>query len=199
MRYCFLVFLFLVFSCKKEKSENGAKSQKVIVIQPLGDFKTEQSQKVFIGIKSINPNVILRPSISFPENSYYKPRNRYRADSIIKSLKDKIGKDSVIVGLSNRDISTTYKGIVDWGVMGLGYRPGKACVVSDFRLSSKNKKEQFHKLVLHELGHTEGLSHCSVKTCLMRDAEGRNYLDEEKDFCENCKAFLVNQGWNLIL
>ena len=199
MRYCFLVFLFLVFSCKKEKSENGTKSQKVIVIQPLGDFKTEQSQKVFIGIKSINPNVILRPNISFPENSYYKPRNRYRADSIIKSLKDKIGKDSVIVGLSNRDISTTYKGIVDWGVMGLGYRPGKACVVSDFRLSSKNKKEQFHKLVLHELGHTEGLSHCSVKTCLMRDAEGRNHLDEEKDFCENCKAFLVNQGWNLIL
>ncbi|MFH6968529.1 Zn-dependent protease [Flavobacterium sp. FlaQc-28] len=199
MRYCFLVFLFLVFSCKKEKSENGTKSQKVIVIQPLGDFKTEQSQKVFVGIKSINPNVILRPNISFPENSYYKPRNRYRADSIIKSLKDKIGKDSVIVGLSNRDISTTYKGIVDWGVMGLGYRPGKACVVSDFRLSSKNKKEQFHKLVLHELGHTEGLSHCSVKTCLMRDAEGRNHLDEEKDFCENCKAFLVNQGWNLIL
>lgn len=164
----------------------------------MGDFKTEQSQKVFLEIKSINPNVVLRPNISFPENSFYKPRNRYRADSIIKSLKDKIGKDSVIVGLSNHDISTTYKGIKDWGVMGLGYRPGNACVVSDFRLSVKTKNKQFYKLVLHELGHTEGLQHCPVKTCLMRDAEGRNHLDEERDFCQNCKAFLVNQGWNLI-
>lgn len=198
MKYCFLVFLFLVFSCKKDKSENGIKSQKVIVIQPLGDFKTEQFQKVFVEIKSINPNVVLRSNISFPENSFYKPRNRYRADSIIKSLKDKIGKDSVIVGLSNHDISTTYKGIKDWGVMGLGYRPGKACVVSDFRLSVKTKNKQFYKLVLHELGHTEGLQHCPVKTCLMRDAEGRNHLDEERDFCQNCRAFLVNQGWNLI-
>ncbi|MFH6934645.1 Zn-dependent protease [Flavobacterium sp. FlaQc-30] len=198
MKYCFLVFLFLVFSCKKDKSENGIKSQKVIVIQPLGDFKTEQSQKVFVEIKSINPNVVLRSKKSFPENSFYKPRNRYRADSIIKSLKDKIGKDSIIVGLSNRDISTTYKGVVDWGVMGLGYRPGKACVVSDFRLSPKNKSEQFYKLVLHELGHTEGLPHCAVKTCLMRDAEGGNPLDEEKEFCMSCKSFLMRKGWQLI-
>ena len=198
MRYCFLIFLLLVFSCKNEKSENDAKSQKVIVIQPLGDFKTEQSQKIFEEIKSITPSIVLRSKISFPENSFYKPRNRYRADSIIKSLKDKIGKDSIIVGLSNRDISTTYKGVVDWGVMGLGYRPGKACVVSDFRLSPKNKSEQFYKLVLHELGHTEGLPHCAVKTCLMRDAKGGNPLDEEKEFCMSCKSFLMRKGWQLI-
>lgn len=198
MKYCFLIFLFLVFSCKNEKSENGVKSQKVIVMQPLGDFKTEQSQKIFEEIKTITPNIVLRSKKSFPENSFYKPRNRYRADSIIKSLKDKIGKDSIIVGLSNRDISTTYKGVVDWGVMGLGYRPGKACVVSDFRLSPKNKSEQFYKLVLHELGHAEGLPHCAVKTCLMRDAEGGNPLDEEKEFCMSCKSFLMRKGWQLI-
>lgn len=198
MKYCFLVFLFLVLSCKNEKSESSIKSQKVIIIQPLGDFKTEQSQLVFTEIKTINPNVVLRPNISFPENSYYKPRNRYRADSIIKSLKDNIGKDSLIVGLSNHDISTTYKGVKDWGVMGLGYRPGKSCVVSDFRMSGKNRNQQFYKVVLHELGHTEGLPHCETKTCLMRDAEGGNHLDEEKDFCVKCKNFLVNKGWNLI-
>ncbi|MFQ6601992.1 Zn-dependent protease [Flavobacterium sp. C3NV] len=153
---------------------------------------------VFAEIKTINPNVVLRSNISFPENSYYKPRNRYRADSIIKSLKDNIGKDSLIVGLSNHDISTTYKGVKDWGVMGLGYRPGKSCVVSDFRMSRKNRNQQFYKVVLHELGHTEGLPHCETKICLMRDAEGGNHLDEEKDFCKNCKSFLVKKGWNLI-
>lgn len=197
MKYYFLVFLFIVLSCTNGKNESN-RNQKVIVIQPLGSFKTEQAKKVFEQIKAINPNVVLRSNISFPENSYYKPRNRYRADSIIKSLKDNIGKDSVIVGLSNSDISTTKNGIKDWGVMGLGYRPGKACVVSDFRLSVKNKNKQFYKLVLHELGHTAGLPHCAIKTCLMRDAKGGNPLDEEKDFCNDCKNFLKSKGWQLI-
>ncbi|OIV43802.1 Zn-dependent protease [Flavobacterium johnsoniae] len=202
MKYSFLVFLFIIISCtngKKESSNTIQKTnQKVIVIQPLGNFKTEQANKVLTEIKTINSNVVLRPSISFPENSFYKPRNRYRADSIIKSLKNNIGRDSVIVGLSNQDISTTYKGIKDWGVMGLGYNPGKACVVSDFRLSLKNKNQQFYKLVLHELGHTAGLPHCAIKSCLMRDAKGGNPLDEEKEFCPDCKSFLIKEGWQLI-
>jgi len=51
---------------------------------------------------------------------------------------------------------------------------------------------------LHEPGHTAGFPHCAVKACLMRDAEGRNPLDEEKDFCDNCKSFLKAKGWQLI-
>ena len=202
MKYYFLVFLFVIISCTNRNNENvnvfQKSNQKVIVIQPLGGFKAEEAKKVFVEIKTINPNVVLRSSISFPENSFYKPRNRYRADSIIKSLKNTIGEDSVIVGLSHSDISTTKNTIKDWGVMGLGYCPGKACVVSDFRLHVKNKNQQFYKLVLHELGHTAGLPHCAVKTCLMRDAEGGNPLDEEKDFCNNCKSFLKGKGWRLL-
>ncbi|SHM59822.1 Zn-dependent protease [Flavobacterium chilense] len=202
MKYYFLVFLFVIISCTNRNNENvnifQKSNQKVIVIQPLGSFKAEEAKKVFVEIKTINPNVVLRSNISFPENSFYKPRNRYRADSIIKKLKNTIGEDSVIVGLSHSDISTTKNTIKDWGVMGLGYCPGKACVVSDFRLHVKNKNQQFYKLVLHELGHTAGLPHCAVKTCLMRDAEGGNPLDEEKDFCNNCKSFLKGKGWRLL-
>jgi archaemetzincin len=202
MKHFVFLLLFSVLSCTNGKNEKNEEKQriiqKVIVIQPLGNFKAGQAKKVFAEIKAINPNLILRKNIDFPENSYYKPRNRYRADSIIKSLRSKIGEDSVIVGLSNLDISTTKNEIKDWGVMGLGYKPGKACVVSDFRLSSKNKNQQFYKLVLHELGHTAGLPHCVVKTCLMRDAEGGNPLDEEKDFCNTCKSFLKSKGWQLI-
>lgn len=210
MKHFIFIFLLGLFSCtngknekqnenhKENQNENQNAVQKVIVIQPLGNFKTDEAAKIFTAIKTINPNVVLRERISFPENSYYKLRNRYRADSIIKNLKNKIGKDSVIVGLSHADISTTKNGIKDWGVMGLGYKPGKACVVSDFRAAFKNKNEQFYKLVLHELGHTEGLPHCRTKTCLMRDAEGGNHLNEETGFCHKCKSFLLSKGWNLL-
>lgn len=201
MKYFAFVLLFIFISCSEGKNEQHNRSkidnQKVIVIQPLGNFEKDYSEKILKAIETINSNVVLRENINFPENSYYKPRNRYRADSIIKNLKNKIGKDSVIVGLSNRDISTTKNGIKDWGVMGLGYMPGKACVVSDFRVSVKNKNQQFYKLVLHELGHTAGLPHCAIKTCLMRDAEGVNPLDEEKEFCSSCTNFLKTKGWHL--
>jgi archaemetzincin len=193
MKKYILILIIVLLSCTNEKKGY----QKIIVIQPLGDFNIEQSKSVFNKIKTINPNVILRQNISFPENAFYQPRNRYRADSIIKTIKNNIGNDSVIVGLSNHDISVTKGKIQDWGVMGLGYHPGNSCVVSDFRLSKKNKEIQFYKVVLHELGHTEGLPHCAVKNCLMRDAEGKNHLDEETEFCLNCKNFLIGKGWKL--
>lgn len=192
-RLLFLCFLIIV-SCEKTKTEQP---QKIIVLQPLGNFHSVSANEVLEKIKKINPNVVLRESTDFPVGSYYQPRNRFRADSIIKNLKNHIGKDSVIVGLSHKDISVTKDGHDDWGVMGLGYHPGRACVVSDFRLADKNKKEQFYKVVLHELGHTEGLPHCKTKTCLMRDAEGGNPIDQEKNFCKNCAAFLKVKNWNL--
>lgn len=192
----FLLCFLIILSCKK--TENTTEHSKTIVLQPLGNFQSHPANEVLEKIKQINPNVVLRKAIDFPSGSYYKPRSRFRADSIIKNLKTKIGQDSVIVGLSNKDISTTKGNIRDWGIMGLGYHPGKACVVSDFRLSEKNKKEQFYKVVLHELGHTEGLPHCKIKDCLMRDAEGGNPIDQEKDFCRDCRKFLKSKNWNLL-
>lgn len=193
MKKYILILILALISCTKEKEQH----QKTIVIQPLGNFNIEQAKEVDRKIKTINPNVVLRQNIPFPKNAYYQSRNRYRADSIIKNIKNNIGKDSVIVGLSNADISVTKGKIKDWGVMGLGYHPGKSCVVSDFRLSKGNKNTQFYKVVLHELGHTEGLPHCPTKTCLMRDAEGKNPIDEEKDFCLKCKNYLIGKGWKL--
>lgn len=184
------IFCFLI-NCTPNKTA------KVIVIQPLGNFSNKEAVKVFNQIKKINSSVILKNNIPFPHNSYFEPRNRYRADSLIKHLSSTIGKDSVIIGLSKNDISTTKGKIKDWGVMGLGYRPGNACIVSSFRLSKKNKTEQFYKVALHELGHTEGLPHCKIKTCLMRDAEGGNPLDKEKDFCKDCKRYLKQKNWKL--
>jgi archaemetzincin len=166
------------------------KKAKVIIIQPFGKFSNSESKIVFEKIKKIFPKVVLKKNISFPAKSFYKPRNRYRADLLIKFMSSSIGKDSVIIGLSNKDISTTNGKVKDWGVMGLGFCPGNACIVSSFRLSKNNKNAQFYKVALHELGHTQGLQHCKNKTCLMRDAKGGNPFNEEKDFCSSCKNYL---------
>lgn len=148
-------------------------------------------------IRKIYPKIKILEPIGFPKNAFYQPRNRYRADSIIKYLRAQTPKNAVTLALTNKDISVTKGKVADFGVMGLGYRPGNACVASTFRLSAENKSEQFYKVAIHELGHTQGLKHCLDKTCFMRDAEGKNPTDEEKDFCQNCKKVLRQKHWKI--
>ncbi|MGG5208485.1 matrixin family metalloprotease [Chryseobacterium sp. MIQD13] len=194
--YAFTGTLFLAFSCS-EKQPQSIKSSKpiTILIQPFKDFSSENVTETAEDIKKIYPNVKILDAIDLPKNAYYKDRNRYRADSIIKFLDDRTKEGFVTIGLTSKDISVTKGKIKDYGIMGLGYRPGRACVASQFRLNKNNTDEQFFKIAIHELGHTQGLKHCPEKTCFMRDAEGGNPTDEETDFCNKCKTFLINKNW----
>jgi len=78
--------------------------------------------------------------------------------------------------------------------MGLSFQPGNACIASTFRLDKQNLLDQLFKVAIHELGHTQGLDHCNVKTCYMRDAEGKNTTDQEIGFCDKCKSVLIAKG-----
>lgn len=187
-----LLFIAVLFACTGPFA-----NRRVIVVQPLGAFSKEEARAIARQIKSMGATAVVKDNLPIPKSCYYMPRNRYRADSLIRFLKTRVGSDSIIVGVLNEDISTTKDGVADRGVMGLGYRPGNSCVVSSFRINRKKRSEQLYKVVLHELGHTEGLDHCPEKTCLMRDAEGGNPLDEENNFCNQCKAQLKRKGWTL--
>ncbi len=170
-------------------------SPKRIILHPLGNgINKVIIDKCYSQIKKYLPNTILADRLMMPASTYYKPRNRYRADSLIKWMSARAKKNEVIMGITTVDISTTKGKHKDWGVMGLAYKPGNAGVASNYRLKNKSA---FWKIVIHELGHTAGLPHCPVKTCFMRDAEGGDHTGEEKEFCSKCKKFLLNNGWLL--
>ena len=195
--FCFTLFS-LIFSCEKSKlSDLKSEEEITILIQPFEDVKPKQLEEISENIRKIYPKIKILEPIDFPKNAFYQPRNRYRADSIIKYLRTKTPDNSVTLALTNKDISVTKGKVADFGVMGLGYRPGNACVASTFRLNTENKSEQFYKVAIHELGHTQGLKHCPDKTCFMRDAEGKNPTNEEKDFCQNCKKVLRSKHWKI--
>lgn len=187
-----------MFSCSEKKitvKEPKPKPSITILIQPFRDINFEKVEIVAEGIKKVYPNIKVLEAIDFPENAYYRERNRYRADSTLKFLNSRTKEGFVTIGLTSKDISATKGKIKDFGIMGLGYRPGKACIASDFRLNKENSDEQFYKIAIHELGHTQGLPHCPEKMCFMRDAEGKNPTNEETDFCKKCKTFLINKNW----
>ena len=195
--FCFTLFS-LIFSCEKSKDNAVKNGEEItILIQPFEDVKPKQLTEISENIRKIYPKIKILKPIKFPQNTYYEPRNRYRADSIIKYLRTKTPNNCVTLALTNKDISVTKGKVADFGVMGLGYRPGNACVASTFRLNAENRSEQFYKVAIHELGHTQGLKHCPDKTCFMRDAEGKNPTNEEKDFCQNCKKVLRSKHWKI--
>lgn len=194
----FFIFISLIFSCEKSKDNAVKNGEEItILIQPFEDVKPKQLAEISENIRKIYPKIKILEPIDFPKNAFYQPRNRYRADSIIKYLRTKTPENCVTLALTNKDISVTKGKVADFGVMGLGYRPGNACVASTFRLNTENKSEQFYKVAIHELGHTQGLKHCPDKTCFMRDAEGKNPTNEEKDFCQNCKKVLRSKHWKI--
>ncbi|MCE3229629.1 MAG: Zn-dependent protease [Bacteroidetes bacterium] len=195
-KFIFVLFLVTLAVTFSFKSKSGSTENTVIAIQPFSDLPSKYTVHVYKQLKKLYPNVIVLKPIDLPKQAYYSPRNRYRADSIISYLRKQAKPGQVILGLTGKDISTTKGNIKDYGIMGLGYQPGKSCVVSYFRLSKKNTLEQFFKVSIHELGHTQGLPHCPAATCFMRDAKGENHNDEEHEFCTKCKAHLESKGWS---
>jgi archaemetzincin len=183
-------------NCSADKK--GKPDSVVIILQPFNDIARGKYEYVYAQMKKVYPHVKLNPPIPLPQQAFNKERNRYRADTIIRILRDNTPEGFVTLGLTSSDISYKKGNIADWGVMGLGHRPGKACVASDFRLSSGQKTEQLFKVAIHEVGHTQGLEHCKVKSCFMRDAEGRNPTNEEVEFCAACKSKLTKKGWSFL-
>lgn len=195
-----ILVLLLIVSCNsqnKKQQQQGNISTEVVIIQPLEFNDTASLQFLKREIEKFYPlKVIVDTNKNFPNDLFYKPRNRYRADRIIHWLRMNI-PDSVrtIVGVTSKDVSTTKNNVYDYGVMGLGYSPGHACVVSTFRpaKTAKNKthlQQRLLKLVIHEMGHNFNLPHCSNEECFMVDAEGQMKLDSEKYLCNNCRSQL---------
>jgi archaemetzincin len=209
----FLFIIGLLVSCndlnnesKEPESINSRnKSQKKlsIIIQPFDGMPESTVTIVAEKLKEIySGDVIINNSITLPKKALNQDRTRYRADSLIRYLGDFAKDGQLIIGLTNKDISTIKGKDPDWGVMGLGFCPGKSCIASTFRLKGKNRDEKLFKVAIHELGHTQGLAqtntkHCPEKVCLMRDAEGKDHLNELRYFCSKCKPVLIKAGWEL--
>ena len=171
----------------------------IIYITPLGDVPIAQINYVKQSvIDFFHYQVVINPKQSLAPDLKNSPKGRYVADKILKKYNSK--RNTLI--LTNVDIVTNNKerGVNEWGVFGLGYRPGTTCVISTFRLNKgkvkvSNEKflERLKKVCIHEIGHNLGLDHCtSNRRCLMNDARGLiSQVDMETlDFCISCKKKL---------
>ena len=203
-----LAFLIAIFnSCThNETSKSSAntdvvcltKSIKIVHVYFFEGFDNSLGEVTMNELKHTFDSVAFEGIIPFPDSAYYAPRNRYKADKLIRHLRHMQSSPSeLIIGFSSKDISCSVHGYNDFGVMGLTICPLHTAVVSTHRLAVKKRiQSDFLKLVLHELGHAEGLPHCTNdSTCYMRDANKQNHFPELNSFCEKCETHLAKRGW----
>lgn len=198
IRLCtFFILCVVCFGCENNNILDFTPRKTQVAIQPLGQFPSDILKEVQTGIDSMyDIESTILPQIDLPKHAYYSPRNRYRADSLIRHLRRIKSSDyDKILGVTTSDISTTKDGYKDFGIMGLGFRPGKSCVGSIYRvkrgaISREHLINRFRKVTIHELGHNFGLKHCTYdKKCLMQSAKGKATTIDKADeiLCENCR------------
>lgn len=196
--YLFCLFLFL--SCESDLPKTGlptTEDSSVTVILPLGQIKSGQiillsrELNAFYGMK-----IQMLPNAQMPASCLLEDTKRYSASAMLGWLKkQKPVHCDRILGVTTYDVFTKKGQYPHWGIFGLGYKPGEACIVSDHRLKQFNiRRDTFLTLVtLHEIGHNLGLPHCDKHPfCLMNDAKGtaRTLFAEKKWLCANCRKLV---------
>jgi archaemetzincin len=189
----FLIPLFLLAAINSSCSKPVPKT---IHIQPLGKVSPVYIQLVKESVKSFyGYNCVVKSRLEVTNAMLGRVKKRIDANKALRSNKT----SENMLFITERDISHNNKEKADpeWGIMGLGLRPGKTAIISTFRLkkgvSQQKILERLKKVALHEIGHNLGLAHCTNNNrCMMTAAKGTvKQVDFMKVWlCEKCKQKL---------
>lgn len=164
-----------------------------IYLQPYNGCDNEIINEIARRLMStINIDVKILPSLEEPVYAFDPVRRQYHSTKIL----------SYIVGNHNNSALRTI-GIIGVDlfipvltyVFGEAQLDGKAAIVSGARLKQEyygfkpDKElymERLFKEVMHELGHTFGLTHCELSSCVMHLSNNVAGIDKKtSSFCKN--------------
>lgn len=130
-------------------------------------------------------------------NFYDPARNQYDANKLLATV-DALVTSDILKGIGIFSVDL-YIPILTY-IFGQAFLGGRSGIASTFRL--KNERygmpsdetlllERTKKEVIHELGHTFGLIHCHVPTCVMRSGTYVEDIDQkEVHLCHQCRSKL---------
>jgi len=140
------------------------------------------------------------PALELPEGAYDAKRGQYQSVEFMKAVARSTPRDAVrILGVTEVDLAIPMLTFV----FGQAQLDGPVAVLSLCRLRQEFYgqreeegllRERVVKEVLHELGHTFGLTHCSEAKCVMSLATHIGLVDIKSErYCARCGEQLVRR------
>jgi archaemetzincin len=170
-----------------------------ILLVSYGLFEKDFLEKIAADVSREFRLPVLLEESHLDLTGYYDPaRRQYDGNQLLKML-DALYQNSgmKVMGLFRVDL---FIPILTY-IFGQAIFRGRTGIASLYRLRNeqygmkRNDKllyERFRKVVIHELGHSFGLTHCLVPSCVMRSATYVEDIDQKKHlFCSKCQESLV--------
>jgi archaemetzincin len=170
-----------------------------ILLVSFGQFDKNLLRKIAGGVQAgLGLPVDVESGFTDLSRFYDPARRQYDGNRLIQFIHSEYGKNNrKTIGLFRVDL---FIPILTY-IIGQAIYNGNAGVVSLFRLKNelyglkmdeKLLVERFVKEIIHELGHTFGLTHCVSPTCVMRSGTYIEDVDQkEAHFCMKCREKLA--------
>jgi archaemetzincin len=169
-----------------------------IILTSCGLFEKKLTGRVAEDVSREFHYPVIQTDCSLDINHFYNPgRRQYDANKLLNMITLRAPQDALkVIGMVRVDL---YIPILTY-IFGQAKLNGISGVASLYRLRNEHYGldpddellcNRFSKVVIHELGHTFGLIHCSNPVCVMRSSTYVEDLDQKnKQFCYRCRAEL---------
>ena len=199
------IILFATCSRSSYLSLKNNNQKQVIALVPFGDYNEKILEDLKFDLRDFyNKQVIVLKHIDIPEHYFNADVQQYPGDSLIALLKQFINDTIIeVAGFIRAPAFTMKKNpasqtrYYDENLLGIGHQPGNTCIISDFTFRTEYQNLyslRLKKVVIHEIGHNLGLSHCPDDKCVMSEKNGStiNLDNNGGDYCQKCKKILYN-------
>ena len=177
-------------------------NQQNITLISFGFFRKDFLEKVSKEVKSeFNCQVAIREGHLDLSEFFDSSRRQYNGNLLLKEIDSLFADESFkTLGIFGVDL---FIPILTF-IFGQAMLNGRTGIASLYRLSNEQYGmsandnlllDRFIKEVIHELGHTFGLLHCHVPTCVMRSSTYVEDIDQKsKNLCPKCRSELQNRN-----